>query len=154
MHDEPKQEETSKTDCAKCDEYLAGWKRAQADYANLKRDTEREKMEYAKFANERLLDSLLPAFDQFENALAVAPEGVDKWLAGLKAVKSLWETTFRDIGLERIVTDGPFNPSLHEAVAEEEGTEPGKIVRVAQSGWKLNGKVLRPAQVIVSKSSG
>ena len=148
--------------CKKCDEYLAGWKRAQADYANLKRDAEKEKTEYAKYANERLLDALLPAFDQFEIALAFAPKSedvaadpkrFDGWLAGLKAVRSMWESTFREIGLERVATDGTFDPFLHEAVAEEsvEGKEVGVILRTEQSGWKLHGKLLRPTKVIVAK---
>ena len=149
--------------CEQCDDYLAGWKRAQADYANLRKDTEREKAEFAKFANERLLSSLLPAIDQYEMALDFTPDLTDtsqegqkkliNWIAGLKAVRIGWESAFKDIGLEQVSTDGTFDPLMHEAVGEEEadGKSSGEIVRCMQSGWRLNGKLLRPAKVILAK---
>ncbi len=145
------------------EECMAGWKRAQADYQNLKRDGERQKDDYIKFANERLLQNLLPAFDQFNLALAFLPSTQslpeqerkiwDNWLLGVKAVQSLWEQSASAIGLERIPTEGAFDPQLHEAVGEEESSEkePHAIIRVTQDGWRLNGKVLRPAKVIVAK---
>ena len=148
---------------AKCEEYLAGWKRAQADYANLKKETENDRREMTKYANERLLSSLLPAIDQYETALNFVPDlssapdeikkKFDNWLIGIKAVRSMWESSFREIGLDKVPTDGMFDPNMHEAVSEEvaEGKAPGSIVRVMQSGWKLNGKVLRPAKVVIAK---
>lgn len=158
------QEGTSQTDIQqKCEEYLNGWRRAQADYANLKRDTERERQENIKYANERLLSELLPAVDQYDIALSfipdtsTLPEGDKKkwenWLLGIRAVRSLWETSFQTIGLERVSTEGTFDPLIHEAVGEEESSEKpsGSILRTAQSGWKLNGKLLRPAKVITVK---
>ncbi|MEO5927431.1 MAG: nucleotide exchange factor GrpE [Patescibacteria group bacterium] len=144
------------------EEYLAGWKRAQADYANLKKDSDREKQEYAKYANERLLDAILPAVDQFETALAYTPDistlpeqeqkQFKNWIIGIHAVKALWDNVFTTVGLEKIPTTGAFDPQLHEAVGEEskEGVAPGEIVRTMQDGWKLNGKLLRPAKVIIS----
>ncbi len=149
---------TPKELAAKCDEHLAGWKRAQADYVNLKNDTEREKAEFSKYANERLLERLLPAIDQFELALEHAPVGMtDPWMSGLKAVKNTWESAFRDIGLDHVPTDGAFDPLIHEAVGEEEAVgatpaSPGQIMRVVQSGWRLNGKLLRPAKVIINSA--
>ncbi|MCC7523105.1 nucleotide exchange factor GrpE [Candidatus Uhrbacteria bacterium] len=145
--------------CAKCDEYLSGWKRAQADYQNLKKDTEREKSEYAKYANERLLSDLLPALDQFALALQHIPsEDADQkswnnWLTGIKAVQSLWEQAAKAQGLERIDASGVFDPQKHEAVGSEEaeGKESGSIIRVMQEGWSLNGKIIRPAKVIIAK---
>ncbi|MBI5655202.1 nucleotide exchange factor GrpE [Candidatus Uhrbacteria bacterium] len=150
-------------DCAKCPDYLAGWKRAQADYANLKRETDKEKAEFAMYANERLLERLLPAIDQFETALAFTPDTsslpeddkkkLTNWITGLQAVRGSWETVFKDIGLEKVPTDGAFDPLIHEAVAHEpsETVEEGNVVRAIQSGWRLNGKLLRPARVSVSK---
>lgn len=146
--------------CAKCDEYLSGWKRAQADYQNLKKDIEREKTEYAKYANERLLSDLLPALDQFALALqhvpseTADPKSWNNWLTGIKAVQSLWEQAAKAQGLERIDTSGAFDPTKHEAVGTEEaeGKESGTIIRVMQEGWSLNGKIIRPARVIISKN--
>jgi molecular chaperone GrpE len=145
------------------EEYLAGWKRAQADYQNLKKDSERAAAEYAKFANERLLSDLLPAIDQFNLALAFIPDTStlspdekkkwDNWLVGVNAVKSLWDQAAQNTGLSRISVDGTFDPMLHDAAGTEavEGKEPGSIVRVVQDGWSLHGKVLRPARVIITE---
>lgn len=150
---------------AQCDEYLAGWKRAQADYANLQRDMERDRATSVKFANERLLEEVLPAVDQFEAALSFAPDlsslseedakrfGV--WMNGLHAVRSLWEASFKRIGLEKIPADGVFDPALHEAVGSEpsEIVPPDHVLRTLQSGWRLHDKVLRPARVVVSQQA-
>lgn len=146
------------------EEYLAGWKRAQADYANLQKEMEREKVEFSKYANERLLSSLLPAIDQYEIALSFVPDlstcsaedkkRIENWITGIKAVRGLWETAFQEIGLEKVSAAGAFDPLLHEAVGEEVSDKPEhEIVRVAQDGWRLNGKLLRPAKVILSKKS-
>jgi molecular chaperone GrpE len=145
------------------DEYLAGWKRAQADYANLQKETERARQDFARYAKEDVLSRLLPALDQFEVALQfqppldVVPEAnrraFENWVTGLHAVKSLWEAAAKELGLESVTCEGSLDPACHEAVAEESHAtiESGKIIRVMQNGWKLNDKLIRPAKVIVSK---
>jgi molecular chaperone GrpE len=157
------QSEQDRSSCLSCEEYMAGWKRAQADYQNLKREVDKERSEMAKYANERLLSDLLPAIDQFGIALRFTPDTShlpedqkkiwDNWLVGVRAVQSLWDRVGGDVGLERISTDGAFDPSLHDAAGEEvvEGKDPGAIVKVLQDGWRFHGKVLRPARVIVAK---
>ena len=149
--------------CVQCETYLSGWKRAQADYQNLKRQSDQERTEFAKYANERLLGELLPAIDQFGLALAYIPSTEslpeeqrkvwENWLNGVRAVGTLWNGMTDSIGLERIPTDGLFNPTLHDAAGEEvaEGKESGMIQKVLQEGWLLHGKVLRPARVILVK---
>lgn len=149
--------------CATCEEYLAGWKRAQADYQNLQKASAQERTEFAKYANERLLHELLPVIDQFALALRFVPatEGLPEdqrkqwknWLVGIHAVQAEWERVAASLGLERVATQGTFDPLIHDAVGEEaaEGDAPGTIRRVAQDGWKLHGKVLRPAKVIIAK---
>lgn len=156
-------EQASNDACAKCNDYLAGWKRAQADYANLKKETEKERMEFSKFANERLLSSLIPAINQFETALAFVPDTtllpdeqqkpIDNWIKGMKAVRSLWAEAFKEIGLESFESTGEFDPQQNEAVGNEsnEHVPDGHIVRTIQLGWKLNGKLLRPSKVIISQ---
>jgi molecular chaperone GrpE len=147
---------------AQCDEYLAGWKRAQADYANLEREMERERGSSMKYANERLLEDLLPAIDQFETALLYTPsvsslseeeaKRFAVWMNGLHAVRSLWEAVFKRIGLEKVPAEGAFDPAIHEAMGSEVNETVGseQILRVVQSGWRLNGKILRPARVILA----
>lgn len=145
------------------DEYLAGWKRAQADYLNLQKESEKARTEYAKYATENCLERLLPAIDQFEIAmkfqppLDMVPEGERKkfenWVTGLHAVKSLWEQAAKELGLEPVTCEGSLDPTCHEAVAEESHPTigSGEIIKVMQNGWKLNGKLIRPAKVIISK---
>lgn len=147
---------------AKCDEYLAGWKRAQADYANLKKDTEKERAEFVKYANAKLLDALLPAIDQLEKALNFSPdisslpeeEGnkIGAWINGVKAVKALWDNAFQSIGLIRVETTGEFDPKIHEAVSQKPSASvpKGHIISVEQDGWHLRDRLLRSAKVVVS----
>lgn len=163
IEDASQSSEAEKTPCPSCEEYMAGWKRAQADYQNLKREVEKERAEMGKYANQRLLSDLLPAIDQFGIALRFTPDTAtlpddqrkvwENWLVGIRAVQSLWDTVATDVGLERVPTDGAFDPALHEAAGEEEGEgkASGSIVKVLQDGWRFHGKVLRPARVIVAK---
>jgi len=149
-------------ECQKCDEYLAGWKRAQADYANLKKEYEKSRVEIAANANENLLYELLPAIDHFEIALQHLPDisslpeaervKLENWLIGITAIKQLWEQTFKEIGLENINTDGNFDPTKHEAVGQEKDeTKPNHaILKVVQQGWMFKNRILRPAKVIVN----
>ena len=147
------------------DEYLAGWKRAQADYANVLRERDRDRAEYVKYANTSLLLSILPVIEHFSLAMRHVPDTNalseeqrkpwETWLVGLRAVHTLWEQAAQAAGLERIEgVEGSFDPMLHEAMGREESeTVPvDHIVRVLQDGWKLHGKVLRPAQVIVAEA--
>lgn len=163
--DEPKKEEGTQLTplCAQCDEYLAGWKRCKADYDNALKEMAREKAAFGKYANEQLMAELLPAIDQFALAMKHVPmtetlpeasRGIwEKWLVGVRAVRSAWDQAAKQQGLERIPTDGMFDPLVHEAAGEEdrEGAETGLILSVLQDGWRLYGKVLRPARVIIAK---
>jgi len=148
---------------AKCEEYLAGWKRAQADYANLVKEAEKRRLELSQYATERCLMKLLPAIDQFEVALQHVPslDGVPEadrakfanWITGLEAVRSLWNATAKEMGLESVNTDGHLDPTVHEAVAEEasDSVPAGDVIRTIQNGWRLHERLLRPAKVVVSK---
>jgi molecular chaperone GrpE len=148
--------------CESCEEYLNGWKRAQADYANLKKEYEKARFSIATDANEQLLDQLLPAIDQFETALQHLPDisglpddekkKIQNWLTGITAVKQMWEQTFKEIGLENVEVDGQFDPAKHEAVGQDEAADKPdhSILKVIQNGWKLKGRILRPAKVIIN----
>jgi len=157
------QETIEVADCAKCPEYLAGWKRAVADYENLKKQTAEDKKNFSRYAQEQMLLDILPAIDQFETALNHIPDTkeipepqkkqIDNWLVGIKAVNSLWEQMFQNIGLVKIPTDGEFDPNLHSAVSQESDPEKpeGTILKTIQSGYTLKDSVLRPAKVVVNK---
>ncbi|MFA6429531.1 MAG: nucleotide exchange factor GrpE [Patescibacteria group bacterium] len=146
----------------KCEEYLAGWKRSQADYQNSQREAEYDRKERTKYANERLLHGILPMIDQLARAMAFVPDTStlpeeqrkiwENWLMGVRAVQQLWEQNVQTFGLTRIPAEGSFDPSLHEAAGQEsvEGKETDTILRVLEDGWKLHDKVLRPAKVVIA----
>jgi molecular chaperone GrpE len=164
MSKEKKRDENGEDLKKKCDEYLQGWKRAKADYENLQKDTERTRLAFADWARHDCLLRLLPALDQYEVAMRFVPElelrtekdqkAFENWMIGLEAVRSLWEGAAKDLGLEKIPAAGKLDPKIHEAVGEEEsdGVSPGEIIRITVNGYKINGKVIRPAKVIVSKA--
>ncbi len=142
------------------DEYLAGWKRALADYDNLKKDLASEKEHSRDIIRESVALSLLPVLDSFDQVNRHAPtlglseedqKKFDGWRQGIGHVQSQLEQIVRDLGLEEVATIGAFNPEEHEGVGEREGGEEGTIAEVTQKGWKLNGKVIRPSKVIINK---
>ncbi len=148
------EQEQNKTE-RKCAEYLAGWKRAQADYLNLQKTTEREKAEWIKFANQGLLTELLPIYDHLKLAMKHVPEEKKKesWVVGVENIKNQFGKFLADNGVEEIKTVGEdFNPEEHEAVAAENAKSEehkGKIKEELRGGYKLHGKVLYPARVTV-----
>ncbi|MBU1033044.1 MAG: nucleotide exchange factor GrpE [Patescibacteria group bacterium] len=148
---------------AQSDEYLAGWKRAKADYENLQKETEKKISGVRDYASENILTVILPIIDHFELALEHTPnisscspedqKQLKNWITGLHAVRALWETVFNEMGLEVVDASGEFNPEIHEAIAEEENEDvaAGKIIRIEQNGYKLKDKLIRPAKVVLSK---
>ena len=119
--------------------------RAVADYRNLEKRLEDEKREFVKFANRDLLLRLIPAFDTlFLAEKYVSDEGIKL------TIKHLQEA-LRDVGVERVATDGEmFDPEFMEAAATDEGEE-NKVLEELRPGFTLNGKLVRAAQVKVGK---
>ncbi|MEK7569945.1 MAG: nucleotide exchange factor GrpE [Patescibacteria group bacterium] len=137
-------------------EYLDGWKRAKADYLNLKRDTEKEKMEIVQFANAGLLLELLPILDNLKTAMKHVPENLTKesWVQGFDHILRQFRDMLKTMGVEEIQTVGQtFNPEMHEAVAKkkQEGTAPHTILEESTGGYTIQGKVIRHAKVTVSE---
>lgn len=138
------------------EENLAGWKRAMADYQNLKKETEREKIIAIKYGSQTTILSLLPCLDHFREAVAHIPKEDESkgWVAGILLIKKEMEEAFKQFGLEELECVGElFDPTKHEAVGEEEkgGLESGIVIKEVQKGYKLNGEILRPSKVIISK---
>lgn len=149
---------------AKCEEYLNGWKRAQADYHNLEREIDQKKSEWIKMANADLLAQLLPIYDNLKLALKHVPEEQKKsdWVVGIEHIKNQLNKLLEENGVEEIKTVGEkFNPELHEAVSvaksdkhkKEAGQvdKGGLIKEEVRPGYKLSGKVFYPAKVIVNE---
>jgi molecular chaperone GrpE len=135
----------------RAESYYASWQRAAADYQNYKRRIESERSELVQMANASLMINLLPLVDDLERAL----ENVDAhlagltWLDGIRLIHRKFQALLEMNGVTEIAADGQdFDPNLHEAVMYTEG-EPGKVLNVAQKGYMLGGRVLRPAMVVV-----
>jgi len=136
-------------------EYLSGWQRAKADYANLKRESEAKQLELTQYANAELLKELLPLVDYFKHALAAVPadqKGLP-WVQGIQHIQSKLEQVLAASGVKELEVLGEmFNPELHEAVAEVESTEPpGTIVEEVRTGFRLKDKLLQPSRVKIAK---
>lgn len=141
----------------KCEEYLAGWKRALADYDNLKKDLVREKGEMRRALTEEILLVLLPIMDNFDQAMKFKPNGEDPsiqtWLSGVMQVRHQLEEAMRNLGAEPFAREGDaFDPSLHESAgSRKDETKPDHhLLDVVQRGWKLGEKVIRPAKVVIN----
>lgn len=135
----------------KAETYLANWQRAQADFVNYKRRSEQEREEIGKFANTRLVLSILPVLDDLERAFdSITPQSVEPdWVEGMKLIDRKLRATLEAQGLSRITTLGePFDPNLHEAVGNARGKE-GIVAQELQKGYKLHDRVIRPATVMV-----
>jgi molecular chaperone GrpE len=140
------------------DKYL----RAHADMDNLRKRTEREKEDTAKYAVTRLARDLLGLGDNFQRALAAVPTGAadaDPALKSLVDGITITEREFHGVldkhGVKRIDALGePFNPHLHQAVMEMPTPDgpAGIVVQVFQSGYVIEDRTLRPAMVAVSTS--
>ena len=123
------------------EEYLAGWKRALADYDNLKKDLAREKEESRNYLKEQMAHELIPILDSFDQvnrhtpALNVTEEDALKfqnWLNGVRQTQAQLERVLQQMGLQLVPTNGVFDPAMHEAIGQrsEDGKEDGAILEV------------------------
>ena len=128
--------------------------RLAAEFDNYKKRAARERQEYVALANERLVKELLPVLDDLERALQAAAEHEEAQLEdGVRLVhRSLAQLLERE-GVEEIDTSGPFDPHVHEAMLAQpsEEAESGDVLDVMQKGYKIGGRVVRPARVIVAE---
>jgi len=142
---------------AKADDNWDRLLRTTADFDNFKKRAAREKQEAIKFANEGLLQKLVPVLDTFDMALAAADgknEAVQSLKTGIGMVHQQLKSALTDAGLEEVDATGkPFDPNLHEAVSQKETTEvpEGQVVQQLRKGYKLRDRLLRPATVVVAK---
>ena len=137
--------------------YLAGWKRALADYDNLQKDLARERTEIRTRVKQDVAHQLIAVLDNFDQAAKFKPEGLSKelevWLMGLMHVKTQLEGVVREMGLESFGSLGElFDTHLHDAGGErtEEEKADQEILEVVTRGWKLGDRIVRPAKVIIN----
>lgn len=128
--------------------------RLMAEFQNFKKRTAKEKTDIHAYANERIITELLPVLDNFERALAADVTAADEnYAKGMELIFQQLLTALTNAGLTEIEAEGAqFNPSEHSAVmmADSPDHESNTVIMVMQKGYKLNGKVIRPAMVQVA----
>jgi molecular chaperone GrpE len=120
----------------------------------LRKRTAREREEAIRYANQRLLEELLPVIDNFEMGMQAASQDTSSMIyIGMDMVRRQLNEFLSSQGVEEVPTTGNFDPNLHDAVAQEDcaAGEEGRILKVTRRGFKLRDRLLRPASVVVSK---
>lgn len=153
----PAQVEELTARAAKAEEHWDRYVRAVAELDNYRKRVARERAEFIQQANERILRELLPVVDNFEAALAAAGQAnqLESFKAGVQMILNQLRQVLASAGVEEIEASGqPFDPALHEAVAHQETTAApeGHVVQQTRKGYRLNGRLLRPASVVVAKA--
>ncbi|MCD6153565.1 MAG: nucleotide exchange factor GrpE [Syntrophobacterales bacterium] len=146
-------EKTRKEAAENYDKYL----RVTADLENFKKRAIKERADAINYGNERLIKDILPIVDSLERALdhAYNSEDFDAFVEGLKLIYDKILVSLKKHGVERIDAAGKdFDPNFHEAMSqvETEEFEDNKIVEEFEKGYLLNGRLLRPVKVSISKN--
>jgi len=139
-------------------ELLDTLRRVQADFENYRKRVLREQTALVERATERLIEDLLPVLDSFDGALGSvaatdSPEA-DKVRDGVVGIRTQLVTVLEKAGLERIdATGAEFDPNEHEAVLQDDGDGEPHVAEILRMGYRLKGRVLRPAMVRVTRAS-
>ena len=132
--------------------------RSSADLDNYRKRMSKEREEAIKFANSSFLERLIPILDNFEFGLEAARSASSpvSILEGMKMVQKQIQDFLSSAGIEMIdATDQHFDPQLHEAISQEESKQvpDGIVIRQLRRGYKLRDRLIRPANVVVSKGA-
>ena len=139
-------------------EYLDGWQRSQATFANFRRRTEAEQVSFRSVANAALLTRLLSVADDFDRAFQALPEEFQghAWLDGISLIQRKVDGILEAENVQPIELEpgDAFDPLYHQAILyqEVEGFEDGQIVAEIERGYILSERVLRPSSVVVAKA--
>ena len=154
----PEQLEELQARAAKADENWERLLRTTADFDNFKKRAARERQDAARYANESLVQKLIPILDNFEMALAATQAGAaanaQSLADGVAMILQQFKSTLAEAGVEEVEAAGkPFDPNLHEAVSQQESAEvpEGQVLQQLRKGYRLRERLLRPATVIVAK---
>ncbi len=127
--------------------------RVQADFENYRKRVLREQTDVVERATQGLVEQLLPVLDSCELALSSLEDAEEKVRKGVELVFAELLGVLEKAGLERIDALGkPFDPTEHEAVAQEDGDGEPVVFDILRSGYRLKGRVLRPATVRVTRA--
>ena len=151
---EAKAEEPKAEDAKKQEDLQMQYMRLAADFQNFRKRTEKERADIYAFACEGFASDLLNVMDNFERAMDAAPAD-DKFAEGMQLIFRQLQDVLKKNKVEEIAAqDAEFDPNFHNAVMTEpapEGEDGGKVTKVLQKGYTLNGKVIRPSMVAVSQ---
>jgi molecular chaperone GrpE len=128
--------------------------RARADYYNLRTRVERDREKNCKLAAERSIEELLPVFENLERICCAIDDEESNLYKGMTMVTKQFYKALENLGLERIDTEGEFDPSVHEAVSIEPVEDASKdncIIGTLRKGYRLAGRIIRAPQVRVGK---
>lgn len=149
--------EELKQRAAKAEEHWDRLLRTSADFDNFRKRAAREKQDAIRYANENLLEKLLPVLDSFEKAVPAVQDaeaaGQSSLQAGVQMVAQQLKTVLAEAGLEEIdATDQQFDPKLHEAISQQvtDSVPEGQVVQQLRKGYRLRERLLRPASVVVA----
>ncbi len=152
-------EETSELETlrAQAEEYLDGWRRAQAELQNFRKRIEREQAEALARTTGRVLTRWFPVLDDFERALREprTPEVIERWVSGVDLIYQKCLSLLREEGVLPIEARGQaFDPAQHEALSYEVSRDhhEGEVIDVVRPGYRLGETVLRPALVRVARA--
>jgi molecular chaperone GrpE len=131
--------------------------RSQAELENYRKRARRELEDSLRYASLPVVRDLLPVIDNLSRAIAAAEKAADSTglIDGVKLVVQSLEAALAKHGIKRIEALGqPFDPAVHEAIGQQPSTEypPQTVMLVAQEGYTLHDRVVRPAQVIISSA--
>lgn len=141
---------------AKAEEYLDGWQRSRAEFANYKKRIEREQSQVYQNAAASILKRFLDVLDDLDRALQNRPVDGDgaAWAEGIDLVYRKFSSILEAEGVTRIQAEGEFfDPNLHEGISQEDNDEfeSGQIIAVVKNGYMIGDRVLRPATVRVAR---
>jgi molecular chaperone GrpE len=154
----PEQLEELKARAEKADDNWQRLLRTTADFDNFKKRAAREKQDAIRYANEGLLEKLVPVLDNFDAALSAAQtssgNSAQSLQTGVAMIFQQLKKGLTESGLEEVDATGQaFDPNLHEAVSQQESKDvpEGHVLQQLRKGYKLRDRLLRPATVVVAK---
>lgn len=141
---------------AKANEYLDGWQRSQAEFANYKKRMEREQLIAGQIMAGNIIKQFLDVIDDLDRALKNRPKEGDGavWADGIDLIYRKFLSVLEAQGIKPIEAEGLFfDPNLHEAISHEDHPEleSGRVIGVVQQGYIYGDRVLRPARVRVAR---
>jgi molecular chaperone GrpE len=131
-------------------------KRVQADFTNFRRRAEEDRSLLRELVKEEVITKLLPILDNLDRAATHVPDELaqSEWVKGISGIHQQLVSALAELGVEKVEAVGErFEPSLHEAIAYGSETERGEheVMEEFEPGWRLGGRVIRPAKVRVNQ---